>query len=67
VPSRPEEVLTMPEFCDQLRIGYPTALRMIQRGVIKGAFKVGAGKSSRRKRWRIPASEVERIRRESIT
>lgn len=58
------EFLTMAEFCYRLRFRYPTVLRMIQTGQIKGAFKVGAGKDDRRQRWRIPSSEVDRLIRE---
>lgn len=62
---RSDDVLTMREFCDALRIQYGTALRMIKKGEVKGAFKIGAGRSSRRKRWRIPVSEVQRLMKEN--
>lgn len=55
------EFLTMAEFCYRLRFRYPTVLRMIQTGQIKGAFKVGSGKDDRRQRWRIPATELDRL------
>lgn len=56
-----EPYLTMTEVCSRLRLRYPTVLKMVQTGAIKGAFKVGSASNHRYKRWRIPESEVFRI------
>ncbi len=53
--------LTMTEVCARLRLRYPTVLKMVQKGVIKGAYKVGTSANHRYRRWRIPESEVYRI------
>ncbi len=61
MPMRRETYLTMTEVCVRLRLRYPTVLKMVQKGVIRGAYKIGASHNPRYQRWRIPETEVYRL------
>lgn len=56
-----QRFLSMTEVCVRLHLRYPTVLKMLHNGVIKGAYKVGNSRDHRYRRWRIPESEVIRI------
>jgi excisionase family DNA binding protein len=47
-----EDLLTVKEVAERLRLGQQAIIRMCSRGVFGGAFQIESG------RWRIPAASV---------
>jgi excisionase family DNA binding protein len=47
-----DDLLTVKEVAERLRLGQQAIIRMCSRGVFDGAFQIESG------RWRIPAASV---------